>query len=134
MRTAACVSTGGTPVPLDEQLDPELPLSGRANQPQPSQLLELSQSRTYDAAVTVLRAYKLTGNFPAEFEIVLRDLRVLDQVTYDIEPKSPLSDIRRVVFRAKTNIDAERFREIVLRIGARIGSRAATPWWAGLFR
>ena len=57
-----------------------------------SQTLELSEARTYDAALDTLGAYKLTGNFPTELEIVLKDLRVLDKVTFEIKPKSPLSD------------------------------------------
>ena len=64
-----------------------------------SQTLELSELRTYDAALETLGAYKLTGNFPTELEIVLKDLRVLDEVTFDIKPKSPLSDCRHVEFR-----------------------------------
>jgi hypothetical protein len=50
------------------------------------QTLELSELRTYDAALETLGAYKLTGNFPTELEIVLKDLRVLDKVTFDIKP------------------------------------------------
>ena len=33
------------------------------------QTLELSESRTYDAALETLGAYKLTGNFPVDLEI-----------------------------------------------------------------
>ena len=64
-----------------------------------SQTLELSELRTYDAALETLGAYKLTGHFPTELEIVLKDLRVLDKITFDIKPKSPLSDCRHVEFR-----------------------------------
>ena len=63
------------------------------------QTLELSELRTYDAALETLGAYKLTGHFPTELEIVLKDLRVLDQVTFEIEPKTLLSDTRHVQFR-----------------------------------
>src|ERR1700689_2026146 len=62
------------------------------------QTLDLSELRTYDAALETLGAYKLTGNFPTELEIVLKDLRVLDKVTFDIKPKSALSDCRHVEF------------------------------------
>jgi len=52
--------------------------------------LDLSQSRTYDAALAILRAYKLTGNFINELEVVLRELGVLSEVTYEVEePMSP---------------------------------------------
>jgi len=64
-----------------------------------STTLELSESRTYDAALETLGAYKLTGNFPTELEIVLRDMRILDMVVFDIKPKTPLSDCRQVEFR-----------------------------------
>jgi len=97
--------------------------------------LELSQSRTYDAALAILRAYKLTGNFINELEVVLRDLGVLSEVTYEVEePMSPFSDIRRVVFRANGNVDAKRFLEITRLVESRIGSRALQPWWMNLFR
>src|ERR1700733_7877555 len=64
-----------------------------------SQTLELSELRTYDAALETLGAYKLTGNFPTELEIVLKDLRILDKVIFDIKHKSALSDCRHVEFR-----------------------------------
>jgi hypothetical protein len=97
--------------------------------------LELSLSRTYDSALAILRAYKLTGNFPTELEIVLRDLGVLDEVTYETkEPRFPLSDIRHVVFWANANVHAERFWEITRLIDSRIGSSGMQPWWSSWFR
>jgi hypothetical protein len=97
--------------------------------------LELSQSRTYDAALAILRAHKLTGNFTTEVEVVLRDLGVLNEVTYEVEePKSLFSDIRRVVFRVNGNVDAKRFREITRLVHRRIGSRPLRPWWMNIFR
>jgi hypothetical protein len=96
--------------------------------------LELSQSRTYDAALEILGAYKLTGNFPIGLEIVLQDLGVLDKVTYEIEPKSPLSDSRHVNFRPTAKVHADRFREIMGLVNKRIGFDATLPWWARLFR
>jgi len=98
-----------------------------------SQSLELSESRAYDSALSILSAYKLSGNFPAELEVVLRALSVLDKVTYVIEPKSPLSDLRQVTFRPNNNVHADRFREIMGLINDRIGFAATLPWWLRLF-
>src|ERR1700687_5907111 len=78
-----------------------------------SQTLELSELRTYDAALETLGAYKLTGHFPTELEIVLKDLRVLDKVTFDIKPKSPLSDCRHVEFRPTDKVHRDRFVAIM---------------------
>ena len=99
-----------------------------------SQTLELSEVRTYDAALETLGAYKLTGNFPTELEIVLKDLRVLDKVTFDIKPKSPLSDCRHVEFRPTDRVHSDRFIEIMRMVKKRIGSDATRPWWARLFQ
>jgi hypothetical protein len=99
-----------------------------------SHTLDLSESRTYDCALEILGAYKLTGNFPTELQIVLGELSVLDKVTYEIEPKSPLSDSRHVEFRPNDDVHADRFREIMRSIESRIGSDATLPWWVRLFR
>lgn len=99
-----------------------------------SQTLELSEVRTYDAALETLGAYKLTGHFPTELEIVLKDLRVLDKVTFDIKPKSPLSDFRHVEFRPIDRIHRDRFVEIMRTVRKRIGADAAQPWWMRLFQ
>jgi hypothetical protein len=99
-----------------------------------SQTLELSELRAYDCALEILGAYKLTGYFPTELEIVLRDLGVLDKIRYEIEPKSPLSDLRHVVFRPNDNVHVDRFREITRSINARIGYDATLSWWKRLFR
>lgn len=99
-----------------------------------SQTLELSEVRTYDAALETLGAYKLTGNFPTELEIVLKDLRVLDKVTFDIKPKSPLSDCRHVEFRPTDKIHRDRFVEIMRTVSKRIGADLAQPWWMRLFQ
>jgi hypothetical protein len=99
-----------------------------------SQTLELSEMRTYDAALETLGAYKLTGNFPTELEIVLKDLRVLDKVTFDIKPKSPLSDCRHVEFRPTDKVHRDRFIEIMGTVEKRIGADSAQPWWALLFQ
>jgi hypothetical protein len=99
-----------------------------------SHTLDLSESRTYDCALEILGAYKLTGNFPTELQIVLKELGVLDKVAYDIEPKSPLSDSRHVTFRPSDDVHVDRFREIVRSIESRIGFNATLPWWVRLFR
>jgi hypothetical protein len=98
------------------------------------QMLELSELRTYDAALETLGAYKLTGNFPTELEIVLKDLRVLDKVTFDIKPKSALSDCRHVEFRPTEKVHRDRFVEIMLTVRKRIGANSAQSWWVRLFQ
>jgi hypothetical protein len=99
-----------------------------------SQTLELSEARTYDAALETLGAYKLTGHFPTELEIVLKDLRVLDKVTFDIKPKSPLSDCRHVEFRPTDKVHGDRFIEVMRTVQKRIGAYSAQSWWARLFQ
>lgn len=96
--------------------------------------LELSEARAYDCALEILGAYKLTGNFPIDLQIVLKDLGVLDKITYEIEPKSPLSDRRNVIFRPNDNVHMDRFSEITRSIERRIGFDATLPWWVRLFR
>ena len=112
------------------QTAPQAGMTGR----DVSQRLELSESRTYDSALAILGAYKLTGNFPTELEIVLHHLGVFDKVTYEIEPKAPLSDLRHVTFRPDDNVHADRFREIVHLVNGRIGCDATLSWWVRLFR
>ena len=95
--------------------------------------LDLSKSRTYDAALEILGAYKLTGNFHTNLEIVLRNIGAVDQVTFESEPKAKLlhhPDCRHVVFRPNTEVRADSFSEIIRSIEARIGSGAALPWRA----
>lgn len=99
-----------------------------------SQTLELSELRTYDAALETLGAYKLTGHFPTELEIVLKDLRVLDKVTFDIKPKSPLSDCRHVEFRPTDKVHGDRFIEVMRTVQKRIGAYSTQSWWARLFQ
>src|SRR5215475_1182594 len=87
--------------------------------------LDLSKSRTHDAVLDILRAHKLTGNFPVNLEIVLKDIGVFDKVTYLIEsaPKlSCLRDSRHVVFKPNENVPTDTFVEIMKAIKARIGS------------
>jgi hypothetical protein len=99
-----------------------------------SQTLDLSELRTYDAALETLGAYKLTGHFPTELEIVLKDLRVLDKVTFEIKPKSPLSDCRRVEFRPTDKVHRDRFVEIMRTVKKRIGADSTQSWWVRLFQ
>jgi hypothetical protein len=99
-----------------------------------SQTLELSELRTYDAALETLGAYKLTGHFPTELEIVLKDLRVLDKVTFDVKPKSPLSDCRHVEFRPTDKVHRDRFVEIMRTISKRLGADSTQSWWMRLFQ
>lgn len=108
----------------------ELSLEGRNI----NDTLDLSELRAYDCALDILGAHKLTGNFPIDLEIVLKDLGVLDKITYEIEPKTPLSDCRHVVFRPNDNVHADRFHEIIRSINSRIGFDATLPWWVRLFR
>jgi hypothetical protein len=96
--------------------------------------LELSELRAYDCALAILGAYKLTGHFATELEIVLRDLGIIDKVTYEIEPKSPLSDLRRVTFRPTATVHPDKFQEIMGLVNKRIGYDATLPWWVRLFR
>jgi hypothetical protein len=99
--------------------------------------LDLSESRAYDDALEVLGAYKLTGNFDVNLEIVLKNLGVLDKITYEIEPKSSLPyypDCRHVVFRPTRNVHPDRFGNVVRSIKDRIGFDATLPWWGRLFR
>ena len=91
-------------------------------------------SRAYDCALDILGAYKLTGNFHVDLQIVLKDLGVLDKITYEIEPKTPLSDCRHVIFRPNDNVHRDRFTEITRSIESRIGFNATLPWWVRLFR
>ena len=99
-----------------------------------SQTLELSELRTYDAALETLGAYKLTGHFPTELEIVLKDLRVLDKVTFDIKPKSPLSDCRHVEFRPTDKVHRRPFRRDHAGGQKRIGAYSTQSWWMRLFQ
>jgi hypothetical protein len=99
---------------------------GRSEPPptQSSCRLDLSKSRAYDAALDILGAYKLTGNFHINLEIVLKSLGAFDKVTFEVEPKAKLPfhpDCRHVVFRPSANLPLDRFGEIICSIEARIG-------------
>jgi hypothetical protein len=97
--------------------------------------LDLSKSRAHDATLDILQAYKLTGNFHVNLEIVLKDIGAFDKVTYQIERNPTLSysqDCRHVVFKPTGNVSNDMFSEIIKSIEARIGFDA--PWWVRLFR
>jgi len=98
-----------------------------------SETIDLSESRAYDCALQILGAYRLTGNFAVALQIVLDDLGVLDQVAFEMEPRSLLSDCRHVEFRASENIDNGRFDQIMSSIKNRIGFDPTPRLWARLF-
>jgi hypothetical protein len=111
--------------PPTQHLDPVDRDAGR--------VLVLSESRTYDCALETLGAYKLTGNFPTELEIVLRDRRLLEQVTFQIKPKSQLSDCRQVEFRPKANVRQDSFDDIMCHIKDDLGViEPPAPFWRRL--
>jgi hypothetical protein len=98
--------------------------------------LNLSASRAYDSALDILGAYKLTGNFHINLEIILKNIDALDKVTFEIEPRSLLPyspDRRQVLFRPNQNIGINEFSEIMSSIKERIGFDATCPWWARAF-
>ncbi len=98
----------------------------------PSCTLDLSRSRTYDVALEILGAYKLTGNFHINLEIVLKNLGAFGQVTFEVEPAATLPyhpDCRHVVFQPNANLPTVRFNEIIQSIEARIAFDATLPWW-----
>ncbi|MFZ0421821.1 MAG: hypothetical protein WAL80_02970 [Xanthobacteraceae bacterium] len=96
-------------------------------------ILEISASRTYDCALEILGAYKLTGNFALDLEIVLKSLGVLGRVTFEIKPKSILSDCRRVELVAGANLGLDEFRDILRTIESRVGSDSTPLSWKRLF-
>jgi hypothetical protein len=95
--------------------------------------LALSESRAYDSALEIRGAYKLTGNFHVNVEIVLEHLGAFDDVTFEIEPKSWLTrcpDRRHVGFRPNDTVQKDRFAEILRSINGQIGFVSKQPWWA----
>jgi hypothetical protein len=99
--------------------------------------LNLSASRAYDCAIEILGAYKLTGNFHVNPEIVLKDIDALDKATFEVEPGSQLpysTDCRHVLFRPSQNVRMSQFSDIMRSIRRRIGFDATSPWWARIFQ
>ena len=100
---------------------------------QPCCTFDLSKSRVNDAALEVLHAYKLTGNFHINLEIILKHLGAFDDVRCEIAPISKLPyhpDCRHVTFRASKNIGTDRFNEIIRCLEAGIGFDSKR-WWFG---
>jgi hypothetical protein len=93
------------------------------------QTLDVSESRAYDCALDILRAYKLSGNFPINLQIVLQHLGALAHVAFVIEPKRFCSDCRRVVFWPRDNVDADTFSVMIQSIKDRIAFKAQEPRW-----
>ena len=94
------------------------------SEPRPSCTIDLSSSRANDAVLEILQAYKLTGNFHVNLEIILKHLGAFGEVIYEIAPMSMLAyhqDCRHVTFRASKNIGTDRFDEIIRRVDAWIG-------------
>jgi hypothetical protein len=100
----------------------------------PSRALDLSRSRTHDAVLDILKAYKLSGNFHVNLDAVLKDMGICDKLTYRIEPTLafPYPDRRHVAFKPNENVPGDVFAGIVRSIKARIGFEE--PWWGRLFR
>jgi hypothetical protein len=98
--------------------------------------LDLSESRAYDCVLEILEAHKLTGNFHVNLEIILKHLGALDDVSFEIEPRSYLAhhpNCRHVAFTPKPGVHAERFTEILQSLKARIGFDPARSWWRRVF-
>jgi hypothetical protein len=89
-----------------------------------SATLDLSKSRAYDAALEILGAYKLTGNFHVNLGIVLEALGAQNDVAFEVQPVATLPhhpDCRHVEFRPRANVSPDRFHEIVRLLEARVG-------------
>jgi hypothetical protein len=88
-----------------------------------SRALDLSRTLAYDAALEIPGAYKLTGNFHVNLEIVLRALGALNEVTFEVEPADGQPyhpDCRRAVFHANDGVSPDRFNDIIRSIRARL--------------
>ena len=109
--------------------------TGLVSTPDRAISVALSELRAYDSALEIRGAYKLTGNFHVNLEIVLEHLAAFDDVTFEIEPKSWLTrcpDRRHVGFRPNDTVQKDRFAEILRSINGRIGFVSKQPWWARL--
>lgn len=96
--------------------------------------LALSRSRTHDAVLNILKAYKLSGNFHGNLEAILNDMGVSEMVACQVEPNPTLAfpDCRHVGFTRSENVSCEKFDEIITSIKTRIGFDV--PWWGKLLR
>jgi hypothetical protein len=98
------------------------------------QALDVSASAAYDCVLDILKAYKLTGNLHINLEIILNDMGAAKELTFDIAPKRKLGfhrDCRRVVFRRKETVSADRFSRIMRSLSDRIGLDAKRSSWRG---
>jgi hypothetical protein len=115
---------------LMPSIDHALPAPAAITQPEllarslsSSRALDLSRTLAYDAALEILGAYKLTGNFHANLEIVLKALAAADEVTFEVEPADGQPyhpDCRHVVFHADGGVSADRFNDIIRSIRMRL--------------
>ena len=113
--------------------DAETADAGSQSEIQPCCMIDLSKSRTNDAALEILHVYKLTGNFHINLEIILKHLGAFDEVTCGIAPISKLPyhpDCRHVTLRASKNVGIDRFAEIIRCLDAWIGFDSR-HWWIG---
>jgi hypothetical protein len=96
--------------------------------------LDLSRSRTHYAALDILEAYKLSGNFHSNLGAVLKDMGVFNMLSYQVEPNAAFTfpDRRHVVFTPAENASGDMFDHITAAIKVRIGFDA--PWWLRQFR
>jgi hypothetical protein len=85
------------------------------------QALDISESRAYECALEIIGAYRLSGNFPVNLQIVLESCGALGAIQFTIMPKRFCSDSRRVVFYARDNVYPDRFSAIIGSIRSRIG-------------
>jgi hypothetical protein len=100
----------------------------------PSRGLYLSRLGTHRAALDVLKAYKLSGNFQVNLDAVLKDMGLSGKLTYRIVPSPVLAypDRRHVVFKPNGNVPDEVFDGMINSVKVRIGFEE--PWWGRLFR
>jgi hypothetical protein len=102
------------------------------HRPRPSHKLALSAARAYDCALSILGAYKLTGNFHTNLELVLRDIGAFDKVTFEVKTGDRLlylTDCRRVLFRPRENVHIGQFRDIICSIKNRLEFRGIRGRW-----
>lgn len=131
-RGAAAAPEAAAPSPDDDPLQPETARVTAMRRPSRMCTLDLSRSRTHDAVLDILKAYKLSGNFHDNLGTVLRDMGVSGMVTYEVESGSVLAfpDCRQVVFTCAENVPCDRFDEIIASIKTRIGFSG--HWWSRL--
>jgi hypothetical protein len=123
------------PAILPSGEDPLQPLAGRVTATRRrSRALDLSRSRTHDAVLDILNAYKLSGNFHGNLETVLKNMGVFDMLSYQVEshPALAFPDCRHVAFTLKEDVPGDIFDDIIASIRDRIGFDV--PWWVRQLR